>query len=223
MEVKEIAPLVRHFVFEADEGPLVFEPGQFVSFIQIIGDKEITRAYSLAAAPDGTNRFELCLNFVEEGNLSPHLFHMQPGDTIRMSEPLGTFVQRDPARDSIWVATGTGIAPFRAFAQSQVRPRSPAVTLLFGVRTQQALLYRDEFERLEADYPQFRFWPTLTRPEPGWRERVGRVQQHLQEAIGGRQEIDFYLCGLRQMVDDVRGMLKEMGYHRKQIRYERYD
>lgn len=223
IEVKEIAPLVRHFVFEADGGDFVYVPGQFVSFIQQIGDKEITRAYSLASAPDGTNRFELCLNLVEDGNLSPHLFRMRPGDTIRMGEPLGGFVYRHPPRDSIWVATGTGIAPFRAFAQTQVRPHSPDVTLLFGVRIEEALLYRNEFEQLDAQYSQFHFWPTLTRPDAGWTCRIGRVQQHLQEAINGRQDIDFYLCGLRPMVDDVRGMLKEMGFDRKQIRYERYD
>ena len=43
------------------------------------------------------------------------------------------------------------------------------------------------------------------------------------EAIGGRSDIDIYLCGLQPMVDDVRQILKAMGFDRKQIRYEKYD
>src|SRR5258705_13129775 len=89
----EIAPLVRHFVFEADT-PLQFTPGQFVSFTAAVDGKQITRAYSLPAAPEGS-RFELCLNLVEGGNLSPHLFAMKPGDTIPILPPLGTSVLRN--------------------------------------------------------------------------------------------------------------------------------
>ena len=85
------------------------------------------------------------------------------------------------------------------------------------------LLYRLEFEEMALRYPQFRFWPTLTQPGPGWTGRNGRVQAHLAEAIDGRRDIDIYLCGLRPMVDDVRQILKAMGFDRKQIRYEKYD
>src|SRR5579862_2715177 len=113
IESKEIAPEVRHFVFEAAGVDRIdFAPGQFTSFTEIIGGKEITRAYSLASAPSGTNRFELCLNRVKGGHLSPHLFDMNPGDTIPMIPPLGMFTLRHPDRDALFIATGTGIAPF---------------------------------------------------------------------------------------------------------------
>ena len=62
------------------------------------------------------------------------------------------------------------------------------VTLVFGVRHEHSLLYRDEFETLERLHPNFHFWPTLTAPEPGWTGRTGRVQQHLVEAVGSRRE-----------------------------------
>jgi CDP-4-dehydro-6-deoxyglucose reductase len=100
---------------------------------------------------------------------------------------------------------------------------TPAFTLLFGVRYESHLLYSDEFEAMARRYPHFRFWPTLSRPEPSWSGRIGHVQTHLFEAIGGRTDLDFYLCGLKQMVDEVRAMLKDMGFDRKQIRYEKYD
>lgn len=224
VESREIAPEVRHFVFEIPEvGHFAFIPGQWVSFHEIIAGEPVTRAYSIASPPDG-NRFDLCLNRVQDGRLSPHLFRMHAGDTIEMKGPFGNFVFREPPRDGILVATGTGIAPFRAMLATRLsKDASHRITLLFGVRYEQSLLYRAEFEALEREHPNFRFWPTLTRPESGWAGRTGRVQQHLDDAIAGRRDVEFYICGLKAMVNDVRTMLTAMGFERKQIVYEKYD
>src|SRR5260370_27551381 len=98
------------------------------------------------------------------------------------------------------------------------------MTLLFGVRYESTILYRAEFEEMAAKFPQFRFWPTLSRPEAAWTGRSGHVQAHLTEAIGARADaVDVYLCGLKLMVDDVRSILKGMGLDRKHIFYEKYD
>lgn len=222
---REIAPGVRHFEFEAlGVERLEFVPGQFTSFTDVVEGKEITRAYSFASAPSGTNRFELCLNRVDPGHLSPRLFDMKPGDRIEMRPALGMFVLRPQnPRDSILIATGTGIAPFRSMLQSHLKASSPAFTLLFGVRYESHLLYRGEFEEMARSHSKFRFWPTLTRPDAGWTGRQGRVQAHLAEAIGERQDVDFYLCGLKEMVDETRAILKTKGFDRKQIFYEKYD
>jgi ferredoxin-NADP reductase len=232
IEWVEIAPGVRHFVFAAPQLERVdFIPGQFVSLTDSVASRAITRAYSIASAPGPGNRFELCLNRVDDGAFTPHLFDLSAGDVVDMQPPLGTFTLRQPLRDSLLVATGTGIAPFRsmlqatlqATLQAELKAESPAFTLLFGVRYESHLLYRREFEEMARQFPQFRFWPTLTQPGHDWTGRVGRVQAHLAEAIGGRTDIDIYLCGLQPMVDDVRQILKSMGFDRKQIRYEKYD
>jgi CDP-4-dehydro-6-deoxyglucose reductase len=224
IEWVEIAPGVRHFVFEAPElRRLDFVPGQFVSLSDSIAGRVITRAYSIASAPGEGNRFELCLNRVDGGAFTPHLFELSPGDVVDMPPPLGTFTLRRPLRASLLVATGTGIAPFRSMLQAELSRDAPSFTLLFGVRHESHLLYRQEFEEMARNFPQFHFWPTLTQPGAAWAGRTGRVQTHLDEAIDGRTDIDVYLCGLRLMVDDVRQILKGMGFDRKQIRYEKYD
>lgn len=218
---REIAPEVRHFVFEVTEAALEFTPGQFVSFTCERDGKKVTRAYSIASAPDG-NRFEICLNRVKEGLLSPWLFTMEPGETISMQGPLGYFTPRRPFRDSVLVATGTGIAPFRSFLLSGNIPLVE-VTLLFGARYESGLLYRDLFEELAVSRPGFRFMPTITRPEPSWSGRTGRVQEHLEEALAGRKDVDVYICGLKAMVEEVRNLLKQKGFDRRQIIVEKYD
>lgn len=224
IESREIAPEIRHFVFEVPEFErLEFQPGQFFSLSHPLGDRVITRAYSVAAPPSG-NRFELCLNRVQEGRFSPFLFDLSPGDLVDCKGPYGNFTWRTPVTDSVLIATGTGIAPFRAMLRDRTAlDRTPDVILLFGVRHERNLLYREEFEQMARECGNFRFWPTLSRPEPSWPGRVGHVQNHLDEAIAGRTELTFYVCGLKAMVDDVRQMLKGRGFDRKQIVYEKYD
>jgi CDP-4-dehydro-6-deoxyglucose reductase len=226
LEAAEIAPAVGHFLFEAEGVErLDFLPGQWVSFTGEVAGKPVTRAYSVASAPAGTNRFELCLNLVEGGHLSPRLFGMKPGDSIAMQAPMGTFTWRNPGRAALLIATGTGVAPFRAMLQAHGPTISAPVTLLFGTRYESGLLYRAEFEAAARRWPRFRYWPTLTRPSEGWGGRRGRVQAHVLEALpqAAGSSTDVYLCGLKAMVDQLRHMLKEMGLSRRQIFYEKYD
>jgi len=218
----QLAPEVRHFDFEVPEvTSLPFLPGQWVSFVHEIQGKEITRAYSICSPPDG-NRFSLCLNLVHDGHLSPFLFSLQVGESVDMTgPPLGTFTIRHPHRDKILVATGTGIAPFRSIILNEAGRDHAYTTLIFGVRYEENLLYRSEWEAIRD--PRFDFRPTLSRPLPSWPGRTGHVQPHLLEAIGNRRDLDVYVCGLELMVDDVRAQLKALGFDRRQIVYEKYD
>jgi ferredoxin-NADP reductase len=224
IESYEIAHEVKHFIFEVpDLGELPYRPGQFVSLSHEISGRKITRAYSTASPPSG-NRFELCLNRVQDGLLSPFLFDLQPGDTLPMKGPLGYFTWREPVKDSILVATGTGIAPFRGMVQSYLEGGGEReITLVFGVRYERSLLYRSEFEELAARYPNFRFWPTLSRPEESWTGRHGHVQAHVLDALGEQRDVDVYICGMKAMVNDMRQQLKEIGLERTQIIFEKYD
>jgi ferredoxin-NADP reductase len=225
---RELAPEVHHFDFDVPElETLPFSPGQFISVVKEIEGKEITRAYSIASPHDG-NHFALCLNRVQDGLISPHLFSLQPGNTINIQEPLGYFTLRHPGHRIVFVATGTGIAPFRSMLLHHLPKTRPEVTLLFGARYPQGLLYHDEFLTLTRQYPKFRFLTTVTRPDETWQGRTGRVMAHLDEALALQtpdelSTLDVYICGLREMVDDVRKELKARGFDRKQIIYEKYD
>lgn len=224
IEAVEIAPEVRHFVFEAQGlERFAYAAGQFVMLYKDLEGKLAKRAYSIASAPDG-KRFELCLNKVREGLVSPFLFELRPGDEVEWKGPYGAFRWREPPGDALLAATGTGIAPLRAMLWERV-PRDSAhrFTLLFGVRHEDGILYRDEFEEMAARYPNFTFLPTLSRPGAGWKGLRGRVQEHLADAACGRTDLDVYICGLREMVRSVRDMLALMGFDSRRVIFERYD
>jgi ferredoxin-NADP reductase len=221
---RDLAPGVRHFDFElAGGGSLAFAPGQFLSLTAELDGQAITRAYSLASAPDDA-RFSLCLNRVSDGLMSHHLFALRPGDPIEFKGPLGTFTIRNPERDRIFVATGTGVAPFRSMLAHQFATGNRArTTLVFGVRYEDTVLYRDEFERWAREHSHLDFRPTLSRAGESWTGLRGHVQQHVLDAAGERRDLDIYICGLKLMVDDMRARLKERGFERRQIITEKYD
>lgn len=220
---RELAPNTRHFEFEAPEWTAAFVPGQFLSLTHTFGEDEITRAYSIASPPGG-RRFALCANLVDGGRFSPFLFSLAPGEEIDFKGPYGAFILRHPVSDSIFVATGTGIAPFRSILHAKLREHADRrFTLIFGVRHEYSLLYNDELPALAHEYSNFDYHPTLTRAPAHWKGRTGRVQQHTLEILGERRDMDVYVCGLREMVDDLRAKLKEAGLDRKRIVYEKYD
>ncbi len=224
LSFRDLAPGIRHFEFDLPEVERFgFVPGQFMSLTACLDDDEITRAYSIVSPPSG-NRFALCLNKVEGGHFSPLLFSMMPGQEVDCKGPYGAFIFRRPLSDSILVATGTGVAPFRSMLLDRL-PEEPnrRFILIFGVRHEENLLYRYDWEELARTYPNFEFRPTLTRPGPEWSGGHGRVQGHVLEALGDRRDVDIYICGLKEMVNEVRSLLKERGLDRRRVIYEKYD
>ena len=225
----ELTPTTKHFEWEVlDEAPLNFLAGQFLSLkVWRNGDQE-TRPYSIASAPRGDLRFDLCLNRVEGGYVSNYLCDLQEGSVVDFSGPYGSFVVSQPvARNLVFLATGTGIAPIRGMLMglfTREVENSPEIWLLFGVRSPETILYRSEFERWATVIPGFHFVPILSRPPAEWRGAAGHVQDHLRLLLSRYKDFQAYICGLKGMVDEVRRILKdEFGLNRKQIRSERYD
>ncbi|MGA2355712.1 MAG: FAD-binding oxidoreductase [Terriglobales bacterium] len=205
-----------------------FVPGQWLSVKATTPEgEEMTRAYSIASPPGENGHFAFCLNRVEEGFMSNYLCGLEQGAQITFQGPFGNFILHPPLRDSVFIATGTGIAPFRSMLHwllaDAERHQGRQFWLLFGARTERDLYYRGEFEQLAAEHDNFHFLPTLSRAGDGWKGLRGYVQQHLGEIVGMRTDMHAYICGLDKMVKANRELLKGLGWDRTAIRYEKYD
>lgn len=224
IETFDLGPGIRHFRFEVpDVESFEFVPGQWVSMTELVNEKKVTRAYSLASLPD-SNRFEICLNKVDDGLFTPYLFSLKPGDTVPTKGPVGAFTVKSKEREAIFVATGTGVVPYRPMLlQSGYLDQGTKATLIFGARYAEGLMFRSDFEALASRLENFTFVPTVTRPGEDWQGRTGRVQPLLWEVLGDRTDVDVYVCGLKEMVESVREELKLRGLDRKQIIVEKYD
>jgi ferredoxin-NADP reductase len=224
-----LSEFTKHLEFEVKDAPrLGFVPGQWLSLKALTPEgEEITRAYSIASPPSDDGRFAFCLNRVDAGFMSNHLCDLAEGDEINFQGPFGSFILRPPLRDTVFIATGTGVAPFRSMLHwllaDPARHEGKKFWLLFGVRTEADIYYRDEFERLASDHSTFHFLPTLSRGGAEWNGLRGYVQQHLPEIVSARSDMHAYICGLDKMVKANRDLLKAHGWDRKQILYEKYD
>jgi ferredoxin-NADP reductase len=224
-----LSGLTKHLEFEMlGVNRFGFVAGQWLSFKQDRPDEEeLTRAYSIASPPQDDPRFALCLNRVQDGFMSNFLCDMKEGDEIRCQGPFGDFILRPPMRDSIFIATGTGIAPFHSILHwllaDESRHQGKQLWLLFGSRYEKDIYYHDEFLNLAGQHSNFHYLPTLSRGTPEWPGLRGYVQEHLAEIAHDRLDMSAYICGLNKMVNANRELLKSLGWDRKSIHYEKYD
>ena len=223
----------RHFEWQVEElDRFEFKAGQFVSMLETRDDgKNITRAYSIASAARG-REFDLCLNRVPHGYFSNFLCDLKEGSEVKVHGPHGHFNLREPLHDSIFVATGTGIAPMRGFLQwlfaEPARHAGKHFWLVYGTRYEKDIYYHEEFQQFAAAHPDFRYEVTVSRPTDAWTGRKGYVQAIVGEitqqlTAAERNMADVYICGLNNMVAGVRDTLTALGVDPKHIIFERYD
>lgn len=192
-----------------------FQAGQFVSFeIQQVGmPRPLTRAYSIASPPGQRDRITLVFNLIERGPGSNYLFGLRLNDKVRFKGPAGSFRLRDDgARDLLFVATGTGIAPIRSMILDHLGREAARPALLYwGIRGQRDLYYQEEFSRLTKVHPEFTFVTTLSRPEPGWTGASGRVTILVSERVTSVSDLAVYLCGNGGMIKELTATLNAKG------------
>lgn len=221
----------RLLLVRADGEPFKVHPGQFFMAHFKLEDGDVSRSYSAAWAESGgfVEQLELCISIVDGGIGSAQVMRAAVGDVWSMSGPHGRFVLRGQPEHIVLVATGTGIAPFRAM-RSQLEARleeGARVDLVMGVRRETDLLFDEEFIELAAQHEGFHYHPCCTRPQDAktftWRDgRVGRVQVALDEIPRELGVSKFYLCGNPDMITSVKTMLTDEGFGRADVRTETF-
>ncbi|MGB7602869.1 MAG: FAD-dependent oxidoreductase [Candidatus Sulfotelmatobacter sp.] len=224
-----LSEYAKHLEFEVlGEKRFGFVAGQWLSFRHSKPDgEEITRAYSICSPPSENNHFALCLNRVQDGFMSNFLCDMDEGDELSVQGPFGDFILHPPMRDTIFIATGTGIAPFRSMLHwllaDESRLQEKQLFLSFGNRREQDIYNHGEFLQLADRHSNFHYLPTLSRADEKWQGLRGYVQQHVPQIVAGFLDMHAYICGLDKMVKTNRELLKSLGWDRKSIRFEKYD
>ena len=232
--------ICQHVKFDISEGDLRYLEGQSIGIIPPGTDKngkpEKLRLYSIASTRHGDDvddkTVSLCVRQLEYqhpetketvyGVCSTFICHLKPGDPINITGPTGKemLLPEDPDAKIIMLATGTGIAPFRAYLWRMFKDKERAANpdyafkglawLVFGVATTPNVLYKEELEEIQAKYPEnFRVTYAISReqknPEGGRMYIQHRVAEHAEEIykLLSDEKTHVYICGLKGMEDGI--------------------
>jgi ferredoxin-NADP reductase len=222
----EIAPQVRHFVFErADGQPFNFIPGQFINLHFEFEGAMVQRSYSLANTP-GEKTLAIALSYITSGKASQHLFGLNVGDTIEASGPFGRLTLREETpKRYILVATGTGVTPYLSMRDELLKRISQGtqVVVLLGSRTPKELLYKDIFVELAQSTPAFQFIGCCSRADTEAPYlRHGYVQDQFEGLHLDPANDMVFLCGNPNMIDASYTKLTELGFSAANVRREKY-
>ena len=227
------------FIFESPlYDKIDFVPGQLVQLAIPwnpkwgSGGEYLTRNYSVASWPDGTNRFELIITNLLGGKMCDYLFNdAKIGDEIIYRGPMGIFTLPEKIdRDIFFVATGSGVSPFRSMlgwiAENKIPTKN--IKLFFGTRTKEDIPYFEEMKNYEKIIPNFEFIPCLSRveyeSETTLTEKVHYGYVHgayLPELTIMDEKPLVYFCGWDRMISEGRFYLHDLGFEMmKDIRVE---
>ncbi len=164
-------------------------PGQWIR----LSHRLVDRDYSLVSSPTDPH-LALCIRNIEGGIFTPELSNTPVGSCLKFNGPHGYFTYRPTSRPAVFVATGTGVAPFVSMARTGVA----GFILLHGVNAAADLYYASVFDSAAKQYI-----PCISQTDKSSGEYFrGRVTDFLQKKLApGRY--DFYLCGRREMIRDV--------------------
>lgn len=203
-EVNFLSEDLFELVLERDG--VTFEPGNCFAISHPSG---ASRPYSASSGVEDS-QLRFLIRRMHGGRVSPWLADRTPGDEVQLSDPFGWFrpgQSGEPSDRSVFVATGTGIAPFVSALRSlpDLRP----IVCLYGIRRLS--------DAVAVDYLHARCKLKLcVSRESALPYHQGRVTDLLDEVPIG-DDINYYLCGLDAMIKEAGQRLQERGVHYAQI------
>jgi ferredoxin--NADP+ reductase len=201
-----VRPVTVSFTEERSQGVYLFGFLREFDFIagQVIGialeEEGPRRLYSICSG-ENDREIQILYNVIDDGYLTPRLAGIEKGFTLWITEPRGSFTS--DGEPAIWIAAGTGIAPFYSMFRSGF---SDHKTLIHGSRYLEQFYFFDEFSsQLGTRYIR------CCSAEDDGSVYLGRVTGYLQEAEALDPELKYYLCGSAEMVVETRDVLISRG------------
>lgn len=202
----------------------------------------IFRAYSMANHPAEKNIIMLNVRIatppfdrnsgvfmkVNPGICSSYIFSRKPGDKVTISGPYGEFHVKDTNREMMFIGGGAGMAPMRShiFDQFLTKRTTRKATFWYGGRSLRELFYVEDFKKIEAEFPNFKFFIALSEPKPedNWTGYTGFIHQVIIDNYlkdhPEPEEIEYYLCGPPLMNQAVLKMLDDFGVPPENIAFD---
>jgi len=218
------------------EEKISFSPGQYVTLGLPGSPRMIERPYSVVSSPREPE-LEFFLELVPHGELTPLLYKLQVGDEVFLRRVAkGRFVL-DAASghpNHFLVATVTGVAPYISMAREMAARAGAGEKIPYRLLVLQSgsvsseFGYHDELRALAQRHSWLQYIPSISRTwlDPGWKGEMGRaedvVRKHLDAAGFTAADTTAYACGNPDMIVNVKGVLKRVGFAPEAVKEEIY-
>jgi NAD(P)H-flavin reductase len=191
------------------------------SYIQPDVGAGVTRAYSVAEATDST--CTIIVSFSGKG-MGARFFSQSPvGTFVDVYGPYSDFPYHyDTKHPKIFLATGTGIAPFVKMIPEAIKEKLP-VLLALGVPREEDIPYKKYFDDLESNFSNFKTIYVLSNGSINWNGARGYItNQFSGEREKWLRNSNIYVCGVPPMVEGVLKLLKNAEVPKNQIFVQKF-
>lgn len=229
-EIEELTYDMRRFRFELKDPPTIsFKAGQFAQLLcpQYKGSgEEVYRAYSIASDPQQDNLIDLIIRRVPNGICTTWCFdHLKIGDPVKLNGPYGDFYLSDTDAPMVFLAGGSGMAPFVSILSHMrnVASRREA-KYFFGGNTTRDQCMAEQMKEFEAALSSFEFIPVVANPEEDsdWTGEIGLVTEAVQRTYTDLSRHEGYLCGSPGMIDAAAKVFTSLGMDPEKIYYDKF-
>ena len=208
---------------------ITFTPGQYIQLEAppYGNNTESTfRAYSISSPPSDKGNIELIIRLTPGGICTTWIFEiLSEGDEVSFAGPFGDFRLSDGDGEMVWIAGGSGMAPFwsilRYMQENQIaRP----CTYFFGAVSAKDLFFLDELREMEKQLEWFRFVPALSNADEKtkWNGETGLITDVLDRRLHNHGGVEGYLCGSPGMIDASIEVLRNKGISEDRIYFDKF-
>jgi ferredoxin-NADP reductase/DMSO/TMAO reductase YedYZ heme-binding membrane subunit len=228
-KVFQETPEVRTFRLVSPTGsrlPFEYLPGQFLIATLEINGRKVRRCYTLSSSPARNGYCELTIKREERGLVSRYMHDvLREGSVLDVAAPAGQFTFTGAeAERVVMIAGGVGITPLMAKIRYLTDLAWPgALYLIFSVKTEQDIIFREELEALQKRFANLKVTVTVTRESATWGGERGRITAALLTRVVpevARSRV--HLCGPTKLAESVSTMLRDLGVPAQQIKVESF-
>jgi ferredoxin-NADP reductase len=223
-QVKEIIPRtynVKSFRFPRPAG-VSYKAGQFLfATIKSESGKELSKPFSISSSPTEAEYVEFSKK-LSESEFSTALKALKPGDWARIDAPYGEFTFEGEHERICLLGGGIGITPLRSICKYCTDKRmNTKVTLVYGNRGENDIVFREEFEAMQKQNPNFKLVLTVNEASKEWKGAVGFINTDLiKKEVPDYKENVFYTCGPPPMVEAMEKLVGILGLPKSQLKRE---
>lgn len=228
VEVLTETPSTKTLRLAPDSGRLPpFLAGQYTALLLQIDHLRTGRPYSISSSPSQTGHWDVTVRRVDGGLVSNYLLdEVAVGDRLECSGPQGVFhfnplIHRP---DLVCIAGGSGITPFMSMLREIAdRGLDRRVTLLYGSRRLDDVIFHQELQALAARFDRIRYVPVIQTPPEGFQGCSGLITTELIRAVcGPLDDKSVFVCGPKGLYDFCLPQLEALGLDPRRVRREMY-